>query len=163
MTSDQHRNSADQTGFVRIRDLGFVLPMAGGVGLTGILIPSRSFAEPVAQNAQMAAGYLTQLVGGLALVILVIVLLAWILRRMPGMPGQGPQIIEILAVRAVGARERLLLVQIGGEQILVGLTPTGMRHLHTLRKPIDRPPVEEWSGDFASLLNRVRSKTGPKT
>ncbi|TCT21246.1 flagellar protein FliO/FliZ [Thiobaca trueperi] len=161
MTLGQRRSNIYQTGtgcgLIRIRNPGF-MPLAAG----GILIPSLSVAEPSAQNAQMAAGYLTQLVGGLALVILVIIILAWILRRMPGVPGQGPQVIEILAVRAVGARERLLLVQIGEEQILVGLTPTGMRHLHTLRQPVERPSAEDWPSDFAGLLNRVRAKTGPK-
>lgn len=148
---------------MKIRDLGFIPLTAGGSGLLGVLIAWPCSAEPTAQTAQVAAGYLTQLVGGLALVILVIIALAWILRRMPGVPGQGQQVIEILAVRSVGSRERLLLVQIGEEQILVGLTPSGMRHLHTMRKMIDKPPAEEWTGDFASLFNRVRAKNEPKT
>ena len=165
MTPGRLKNSLCQTGrgLIGICDLRFIQPKAGSAILPGVLIPSLSVAEPTVQNAQLAAGYLTQLVGGLVLVILVIIALAWILRRMPGVPGQGAQVIEILAVRSVGARERLLLVQIGEEQILVGLTPMGMRHLHTLRKPVDRPPAEEWPGDFASLFNRVRSKSGPKT
>lgn len=136
----------------------FLLSACARIAL-GTLSVWPSLTSATTENAQLAAGYLAQLVGGLALVILVIIVLAWILRRMPGVPGQGVQVIEILAVRSVGARERLLLVQIGEEQILVGLTPTGMCHLHTLRKNIEQQPVEEWTGDFANLLSRVRSKT----
>lgn len=113
--------------------------------------------------------------GGLVLVIFAILVLAWILRRMPGIPGQGQQVIEILAVRVVGARERLLLVQVGEEQILLGMTPAGIRHLHTLRKNLDLSPGQpgmepakrpgKWpeKGDFAGLLQRFGSPGGDKT
>ena len=109
-------------------------------------------------SAQAAAGYLAQLIGGLVVVIAVILVLAWVFRRLPGVPGQGPQVIEILAVRSVGARERLMLVQVGEEQILIGMTPAGMRPLHRLRKRVDVPAPAQGPPDFASLLKRVRTK-----
>lgn len=117
------------------------------------------FAESPLQGAGMAADYLGRLVGGLVVVIGLILVLAWILRRLPGAPGPGRHVIEVLAVRPVGTRERLLLVQVGEEQILLGLTPTGIRHLHTLQERVVIPPTQPPAGDFASLLRRVRDKT----
>jgi len=117
-----------------------------------------ALAESQLQGAQVAADYLARLIGGLALVIGLILLLAWILRRIPGMPGPGQQVIEVLAVRSVGTRERLMLVQVGDEQILIGLTATGIRHIHTLRKNIVMLPTEPAPVDFASLLRRVTNK-----
>jgi flagellar protein FliO/FliZ len=105
----------------------------------------------------LAAGYLSQLVGGLVLVILAIVVLAWFLRRLPGVAIPGREVIQILAVRSIGARERLMLVQVGEEQLLIGVSATGMRHLHTLKKAVEVPPHEPWPSDFASLFNRVKS------
>ncbi|AFL72436.1 flagellar biosynthetic protein FliO [Thiocystis violascens] len=137
-------------------------PAARDLGLLIALAAPPLLAAPAAESARAASGYLAQLVGGLVLVILTILVMAWILRRMPGMAGQGRQVIEILAVRAVGTRERLMLVQVGEEQILVGLTPTGMRHLHTLRTPVVVAPVEPRAGEFASLLQRARSQWAGK-
>jgi flagellar protein FliO/FliZ len=120
-------------------------------------------AEPAAAPAgQLAAGYLAQLLGGLVLVILTIVILAWLARRIPGVAGAGRGVIQILAVRGIGTRERLMLVQVGDEQILIGVTATGIRHLHTLGKPVEVAPEAPRSGDFASLLSRFQSgRAGP--
>ena len=137
-------------------------PVVLALGALIALAAPALLADPAAASARAASGYLAQRVGGLVLVILIILALAWILRRLPGMAGQGRQVIEILAVRAVGTRERLMLVQVGEEQILVGLTPTGMRHLHTLRTPVVVAPVEPRAGEFASLLQRARSQWAGK-
>ena len=110
--------------------------------------------QPAASiEALGTGGYLTQLIGGLTLVIALILLLAWLLRRLPGGGPDGRQAIEILSVRAVGARERLLLVQVGDEQLLVGVTPAGMRRLHRLRRPLEIAPPE--TPDFGRLLRRA--------
>jgi flagellar protein FliO/FliZ len=112
---------------------------------------------PAAPISTQAAGYLTQLVGGLVLVILLILVMAWLLRRLPGIMTQGSPVIEILAVRVIGNRERLLLIQIGEEQLLVGATPSGLCHLHTLRIPVAVPASEPQVNDFAKLLNKIRN------
>ncbi len=116
-----------------------------------------AWAESAAGSGQLAAGYLAQLLGGLVMVILVILVLAWFIRRVPGAQGQGRSIIQVLAVRGIGARERLLLVQVGEEQVLIGVSPAGMSALHRLDKSVEVTPDEQWTGDFASILNRIKS------
>ena len=67
-------------------------------------------------------GQLTQLVLGLLLVIGLIFVLAWLMRRVQRIgPGNG-QVIELVGSRALGPRDRLVLVQVGEEQILLGIT-----------------------------------------
>ena len=56
----------------------------------------------------------------------------------------------------IGARERLMLIQVGAEQILIAVTAAGVTHLHTLAQPIEPPADEPWSGDFAGLLERFK-------
>ena len=121
-----------------------------------LLAPGLVWAESQAPVIAPATGYLSQLVGGLVLVLLAIVVLAWFLRRVPGVATPGLGAIRILAVRAIGARERLMLVQVGAEQILIAVTAAGVSHLHTLAQPIEPPADEPWSGDFASLLERFK-------
>lgn len=106
-------------------------------------------AEPVAQAAAAPAvgsvgGQLTQLVLGLLLVVGLIFALAWLMRRLQNAgPGNG-QVIEMIGSRALGPRDRLVLVQVGEEQILLGITPgritpcTCSRHRWTWPRP--RPP-----------------------
>jgi flagellar protein FliO/FliZ len=105
-----------------------------------------------------AASYLAQLVGGLVLVIVMILVFAWFLRRLPGINTTEAPVIEILAVRAIGARERLVLVQVGTEQILIGATAAGLSHLHTLKIPlVIAPQTMPPTNEFAKLLKQLRT------
>ena len=100
-------------------------------GLLLALPLSALAAEPVAQAAAAAApvvssgigGQLTQLVLGLLLVVGLIFVLAWLMRRVQNIGPGNAQVIEMIGSRALGPRDRLVLVQVGEEQILLGLTP----------------------------------------
>ncbi|MGQ9659017.1 MAG: flagellar biosynthetic protein FliO [Thermochromatium sp.] len=123
--------------------------------------PGLVWAESQMSVIAPATDYLSQLVGGLVLVLLAIVVLAWFLRRVPGMTTPGLGVIRLLAVRAIGARERLMLIQVGSEQILIAVTASGVNHLHTLAQPIEPPVDEPWGGDFAGLLDRFKRSGRP--
>lgn len=135
----------------------FIVPLRG-LFVFVTTLSADAWSAPAGDAAESAASYLAQLVGGLVLVLGLILVLAWILRRLPTTQVQGRQAIEILAVRSLGARERLVLVQLGEEQILIGVAPSGIRHLHTLKTNLDVVPAQAWSGDFASLLRRAGGK-----
>ncbi|WP_026304831.1 MULTISPECIES: flagellar biosynthetic protein FliO [unclassified Thioalkalivibrio] len=124
--------------------------------VTGTLWPLTALAEG---GSGGAAAYLTQLIGGLVLVIGAIVVLGWILRRTQGGLNRGSQVIEIVAARSVGTRERLVLVQVGDEQVLVGVAPSGMRTLHTMRESVVAPVGE--TPDFSSALKRAVTRRAP--
>ena len=117
--------------------------------------------EPVATTAAAAAplagsgigGQLTQLVLGLLLVLGLIFALAWLLRRVQHAGPRQGQMIELISSRALGARDRLVLVQVGNEQILLGLTPGRITPLHVLKEPVSVPgPTEQATPEFARRL-----------
>ena len=125
-------------------------------------------AEPVATTAAVAApvvnsgiaGQLTQLVFGLLLVLGIIFFLAWLLRRVQqaGPAGKG-QVIELIGSRALGPRDRLMLVQVGNEQILLGLSPGTITALHVLKEPIEVPSTsEKATPEFAQHLLKILGK-----
>ncbi|MFJ2430940.1 flagellar biosynthetic protein FliO [Pseudomonas sp. NPDC087804] len=125
-------------------------------------------AEPVATTAAVAApvvnsgiaGQLTQLVFGLLLVLGIIFFLAWLLRRVQqaGPAGKG-QVIELIGSRALGPRDRLMLVQVGNEQILLGLSPGTITALHVLKEPVPAPSTsEKATPDFAQQLLKILGK-----
>ena len=121
-------------------------------------------AEPVATATAPAvssgvAGQLTQLVFGLLLVLGLIFFLAWLLRRVQqaGPAGKG-QVIEIVGSRALGPRDRLMLVQVGNEQILLGLSPGNITALHVLKEPVQVPSTEKPTPEFAQRLLEMLGK-----
>ncbi|WP_085577801.1 MULTISPECIES: flagellar biosynthetic protein FliO [unclassified Pseudomonas] len=140
--------------------LGFLLAMALPVAALAV--------EPAATAATAAApavsggvaGQLTQLVLGLLLVLGLIFFLAWLLRRVQqaGPAGKG-QVIELIGSRALGPRDRLVLVQVGNEQILLGLSPGTITALHVLKEPVDVPAAaEKATPEFAQHLLKVLGK-----
>ena len=105
------------------------------------------------------AGQLTQLVFGLLLVLGLIFVLAWLLRRVQqaGPAGKG-QVIDIVGSRALGPRDRLMLVQVGNEQILLGLSPGSITALHVLKEPVQVPGTEKPTPEFAQRLLEMLGK-----
>ncbi|MCF5369279.1 flagellar biosynthetic protein FliO [Pseudomonas sp. PA-4-8C] len=132
-------------------------------GLLLALPLSALAAEPVAQVAAAPAvgsvgGQLTQLVLGLLLLIGLIFLLAWLMRRVQRIgPGNG-QVIELVGSRALGPRDRLVLVQVGEEQILLGITPGRITPLHVLKTPVDAVKTEAATPEFAQRLMELLGK-----
>ncbi len=104
------------------------------------------------------AGQLVQLLLGLLLVIGVIFLLAWLVRRMQQIVPRGGQVIQLLASQSLGARERLLLVQVGDEQILLGLTPGTITALHVMAQPVSAIATQPATPEFAQKLMELLGK-----
>lgn len=135
----------------------------------GLALPFSAWAaEPLATAAAPVAGsgvggQLTQLVLGLLLVLGLIFFLAWLLRRVQQAgPGGKGQVIELIASRALGPRDRLVLVQIGNEQILLGLTPGTISALHVLKEPVQVPGTEQATPEFAQRLMELMGKNKDK-
>ncbi len=72
----------------------------------------------------------------LGLVVALVVVSAWALRRVQGLAPGGAGRIRVLAVVSVGARERLVVVEVGGEQLLIGVAPGQVRKVHVLAEPL---------------------------
>ena len=125
--------------------------------------PSTATAVPAATAPMVTsgvAGQLTQLVFGLLLVLGLIFFLAWLLRRVQqaGPAGKG-QVIELIGSRALSPRDRLLLVQVGNEQILLGLSPGTITALHVLKEPVEVPSTsEKATPEFAQHLLKILGK-----
>ncbi len=95
---------------------------------------------------------------GLVAVIALIYGCAWFIRRMNGMTGMNNSAIKVVSVMALGARERLALIEVGGQQILLGITPSAIRTLHVFDEPVvdaSNPPT----GEFARRLQGMIGKS----
>ena len=108
--------------------------------------------QPAHASPPSAAGSVGGTLFALALVLGLIFGLAWLARRMPGMAGmRGNAGLRIVRSLALGARERLVVVDVGGTQLLLGTGAGGTRLLHTLETPLhDDAPAPPTP--FAQLL-----------
>jgi len=138
--------------------LGFVLALPFSALAAETVATTTTAAAPAVSSG--VAGQLTQLVFGLLLVLGLIFFLAWLLRRVQqaGPAGKG-QVIELIGSRALGPRDRLMLVQVGNEQILLGLSPGTITALHVLKEPVQVPGVtEKATPEFAQRLLEMLGK-----
>jgi flagellar protein FliO/FliZ len=93
-------------------------------------------------------------VAGLAVVLVVIFVLAWAVRRFAHLPGGGKGLVRVVGGVALGSRERAVLVAVGATRLLLGVAPGQVRMLHVL-------PPEEPMGGFAAELDLARDRTEP--
>ncbi len=121
----------------------------GGLFLSGYLLwPAMSFAVekvgPAASGsvpAGVSTGSLLQVTLGLLVVLLVIVGAAWMLRRYGRFQSSASGSLKILGGLSIGPRERVVLLQVGEEQLLIGVAPGRVQALHHLEHPIRLTPV----------------------
>lgn len=141
--------------------------MSRWISLVGLMGPSMAWAsaapEAVAPGSNLSA-QLGQLLLGLALVIVLIFVLAWIARRVQNITPKGGKVIQIVASQALGPKDRLLLVQVGEEQILLGLTVGRITPLHVLKEPVlveaSAPSTPEFAQRLMELLSKDQKDKG---
>ena len=81
------------------------------------------------------AAYLMKLGAGLAAVIGLFIAMAWIMRNMGvgTVSKDGVERLKVKATLSVGNRERILLVDACGDQVLIGVTQERIDTLHVIR------------------------------
>jgi|GEM_PF-763501 len=79
---------------------------------------------------------LANLLGGLALILLLIYGLSWFVKRFSQGGFMQNSTIKMLSAMPLGTRERLMLVDVGGKQMLLGVTATQINTLHVFDEPV---------------------------
>ena len=92
---------------------------------------------------------------GLALVLVLIFGMAWLIRRMGRFQQLGQGALRVLGGLSVGQRERIVLIQAGETQLLIGLAPGHIRTLHVLDKPVAVNTAQ--SAPAASFADRLQA------
>ncbi|MBF8730756.1 flagellar biosynthetic protein FliO [Pseudomonas guariconensis] len=131
----------------------------GALLVSETVIAATQAVAPASAAPGSLSGQLAQMVFGLLLVVGLIFALAWLLRRMQGATPRGGQVIDIVGSRTIGPRDRLLLVQVGKEQILIGHSPGNIEALHVLAEPVEvpasaRPATPEFAQRLLELMGK---------
>ncbi|MEK6168932.1 flagellar biosynthetic protein FliO [Vibrio cholerae] len=94
--------------------------------------------------------------GSLLFVIALILLLAWLLKRMR-VPAFGQQKgLSIIKQLPVGTRERVMIIQVGEEQYLIGVTTQSIQLLAKLDNPLIQEELQAtaFSNQLMQLLKK---------
>jgi len=127
-----------------------------------VVLSLASFQAHAADAAPEAGvtGGLLQAVLGLAVVLALIWGAAWVMRRLqPSMSGTAGA-LRLIASQGVGQRERIVVVEINDQWLVVGVAPGQVNALATLPKGALPPAAPATSNVFASMLARARSGSG---
>ncbi|MDJ0699976.1 MAG: flagellar biosynthetic protein FliO [Woeseiaceae bacterium] len=96
----------------------------------------------------------------LVVVIAAILVVGWAYSRARVGGGAGNGVIDVVASRALGPKERLMVVQVADQQLLVGMTSSQLQTLHVF----DAPVVDKQGGapnsGFAGRLKTALAEIG---
>lgn len=81
--------------------------------------------------------YLGQIILALMFVLFAIFALAFFLKRFGQFGHLSAKQLRLVGQVSVGQREKLVVVAVGKEQLLLGVTPSQINLLHQLKEPID--------------------------
>jgi flagellar protein FliO/FliZ len=86
----------------------------------------------------------------LLVILAIIFLAAWLMRRIGPVANAAGQHLKLIAAKAVGTRERVVIVEVDGTWLVLGVTAGGISKLHEL--PAGKPtpaPTNPVGGTFA--------------
>ena len=86
------------------------------------------------EHRAYTGGGLAEVTLALLAIVALIAGLAWLMKRMRGFGTAGHDRIQVLSERALGPKERCVLVRVGATEILIGVASGGVNTLHVFRK-----------------------------
>ncbi|MEM6300437.1 MAG: flagellar biosynthetic protein FliO [Pseudomonadota bacterium] len=127
-------------------------------------IAQDAVAQNVTGQTQMpelfSVGYLAQVLGSLFVVFLCLFAVILLLRRFNRLGAVSGAPLKVVGSASVGHRERIVLIEAGDEQMLLGVAPGNVRMLHVLPEPITASTNSPAPQDFASILRAANPLGG---
>lgn len=113
--------------------------------------------EPIGRSASTDAFSLSNMLNmfmGLAIVVALILGLAWILRKYGRLPGNNLVNMKVIGGLSLGTREKAVLIEVENTRLLIGVTPGHIQTLYVLGAPGESPSA------FDKTLQQLQQKDG---
>ena len=125
---------------------------------TGVLFAAEEAVKkaPAQLADPVSSSQIIQVISMLLVVIGLIFAFAWFIRRFGQVGLGGKNVIRFIGGIAVGQREKIVLIEVGKEQILIGVAPGRVDKIHVLKEPITITE-EQNKVSFAQRLSEVIS------
>lgn len=124
-------------------------------------------AQPIAMPShQSGASSLVQTILALLLVLALLAALAWFLKRYGPRASTGSANLRVVGSLNLGGRERIMVVEVGDQWVVVGAAPGRVSALHTMPRQQPSPEAEVAAatgepgkpGNFADWLKQTLDK-----
>ena len=114
-----------------------------------------------AEDAPSPVFGVMQMILGLALVLGLIVLASWLLRRFGAGPAASGSIVRIVTAASVGPREKVVLVEVHDSWLVLGVAPGRVSMLHQLPRQAIVPAAQQAPQGFGRWLAEARRRQSP--
>ena len=129
-------------------------------GVLAIFIPIYSFAAE--DNVGPPDLALTSMLGSLLLVIVCIFIFAFLMKQTNLLKnGRAKSQIKIIATQPLGAKARVQMIEVNGQQYLLGVSEQNVTLLDKLDKPLaveDDLQKQDVVPPFSALLSKISKK-----
>lgn len=113
-------------------------------------------AEKAKPDEGLGFSALAQVALSLLLVLGAIAGLAWLVKKIQHFQPISQSSMRVISSLALGPRDRLLLVQVGEKQLLLGASPGRINMLHVFSEPVIDADLATPSGpDFTNTLAKL--------
>jgi len=125
-----------------------------------LLLPAAAFASDPARTS--AAGSLLQVIFGLVVVLALLGGTAWLMKRFAAMRPAGAAAARVVGGVSVGTRERVMVIEVADQWIVVGVAPGSVNALATMpRQEMPAVPAGQAADgqpNFAAWLKKTIDK-----
>lgn len=121
---------------------------------SGLQLAAADAAMALPPTPGIGGGDILSLGISLFVIIAAILVLGWLYSRSRFVGGGSADLITIIASRALGPKERLLVVEVADKQLLVGMTASNVQTLHVFDSPVQVAPA---SGNTVGFASRLRN------
>lgn len=84
-----------------------------------------------------SGGHFLKMIVGLLIVVICILFLAWLAKKMNRFQSLSDNSLKIIGSLGMGTKERVILLQVADQQLLVGVTASQINTLHVLDTHVD--------------------------
>ena len=121
-----------------------------------ILASGQAHGQQGAESATPdLGGSLLQLGLGFLVVLAVLFASLWLLKRLTSPQGRTPGLMRVISSLAVGPRERVVLMEVGDQWLLVGVGPGHISKIGELPRQALTPGTDVSTPDFSAWLKRA--------
>ena len=125
----------------------------------GIKPPNQQSKATLENNAEVGVTNYVQMLFGLFAIITFIFAVAWLIKRMGTLNPNHSAHLKIVAGLSVGQREKIVVIQVMDEQLLVGITQSNIQLLHKLDESIPVQNIPSLGGFQEKLQSAMSNFT----
>ncbi|MFC5707530.1 flagellar biosynthetic protein FliO [Aeromonas eucrenophila] len=112
------------------------------------------FAAPALAEGGVNPPSITSWLLSSLMVIGLILVLGFLLKKSKLTQVMGGGQMKVIATLPVGYKEKLMVVKVGEQQLLIGVTPQQVNFLYRLEQPLDESQPQAFSQQLGKLMGK---------